>query len=147
MYSLKHRVPFCSCRLRAGVLYSLHKNFIMKPLAFRFVAVATVLFFLLSAFTMINPQGMADPAAGAVSKPSAQSGSAAQKFDVYYYWFDVNNNYLGWMDAAQMAGVLEEEYQVWVDEDTIGGTLLAEGYADGSLPHDEWPACDLYGHF
>lgn len=93
------------------------------------VACATLLFFFL--FTSFKP---------------AKSHTNIQR-DAYYYWYlDNGTVYDDWTSVANEITRLENEYDVYVDEDPINGSLIASGYAIKGYPHIVYASVFLYSH-
>jgi opacity protein-like surface antigen len=108
----------------------------MKPTSFNAAAVAALLLFFCAT---ISPAQANAPESTATSK---------QAFVPYFNWYlTSNNSYLGYQSEDQEINNLEGTYQVEVDTDPGGGTLLASGFfLYGSL-HLLPPSINLYGHF
>jgi hypothetical protein len=102
----------------------------MKPLRVILkVAVATCFFFLLT--TSFKPA----------------KNLASRQRDPYYYWYlDSGTVYDDWTSVANEITRLEDEYDVYVDEDPIDGTLIASGYAIKGYPHGIYASVFLYSH-
>lgn len=92
------------------------------------VAVATLLLFAATSF-----------------KP-APNHSNTQKVQYYYWYVDGGTVYDGWYSVAQETARLEDELDLYVDEDPINGTLVASGYAIKGLPHEIYASVFLYSH-
>jgi hypothetical protein len=66
-----------------------------------------------------------------------------------YYWFTAPP-YESYNDCQTIAN---ETYEMWiyydvtVDQNPGGGTLIERGYLDIAFPHDELPSIFLYAHF
>jgi hypothetical protein len=91
-------------------------------------------------------------AMGFTGKPIAPSKAATPSAtqnhrDVNYYFYDNDDNYTNFATAITEEGRLEGIYGVYVDENSIGGTLLEEGYVMPGEPHTGFPDIFLYGHF
>jgi hypothetical protein len=84
---------------------------------------------------------------GFTAKPGAAARPAHNTRDIYYYWYDDNDNYVDYNSVYNEEYNLEIEYQVLVDQNPTGGTLLEEGYVDAGKPHMDLPGGMLYGHF
>lgn len=105
----------------------------MKPFLFS-VAIATVLITLCTSFSS--------------GKERALPKSAAATADnVHYYFYLYDDSYDGFFTTSQEIARLELTYDVYVDTNPFGGTLLARGYANNSYPHTIWASVFLYGHF
>ena len=103
----------------------------MRPLrVISKVAVATFLFFLVTSF-----------------KPAKNRSSANVQRDQYYYWYlDSGKVYDDWTSVSQEITRLEDEYDVYVDEDPVNGTLIASGYFEEGYPHYTYASILLYSH-
>jgi hypothetical protein len=106
----------------------------MKSLSIRGVAVATLLFLLCTSF--YSPKKAIPPA-----KPDKEVSSQ------FYYFYLADDSYDGYCTIDQEIARLEALYDVYVDNNSPGGTLLARGYTLYGLPHTVWPSVFLYGHF
>ena len=107
----------------------------MKPLSFRGVAVATLL--LLACISFSSGKDACPPEKGNSTLTSAN----------YHYYLASGDVYDGYYTVAQEISRLEVMYNVFVDTNPLGGTLLARGYTVFGVPHMIWPASLLYGHF
>jgi hypothetical protein len=108
----------------------------MKPRSFGAAAVAALLLFFC---TTISPVKAGSP------DPRQQSAAA---FVPYFYWYLASNNaYLGYQSEDQEIDNLEGTYQVYVDTNPGGGTLLARGFFQYGSFHTLPPSINLYGHF
>lgn len=77
----------------------------------------------------------------------ASTPSTANHRDVYYYFYDNNDNYTVNATAISEEYRLENIYYVYVDENSIGGDQLEVGYVNPGKPHMGYPDIFLYGHF
>ena len=99
------------------------------------VAMAAALILLCTSFTSDK----------AVAPAASPSDAAA---DIYLYWYSYPaDTYLTYCGVDEEINTLELEYDVLVDADPSGGTLLVRGYDSDIYPHEVWPTVYLYGHF
>jgi hypothetical protein len=105
----------------------------MKPLSMLRVALATAAVFVCTSFTP--------------GKESALYGKhSAVEFDVLYYWYDADDDYMGFEGTTDMIAYLEDSLQAIVNTNSIGGTFVAAGYTNNMYPHMVWPMINLYSH-
>ena len=79
--------------------------------------------------------------------PRQQQTTVAARSE-YYYWYSFPaNDYEGYMPTSVEITDLEEEYQVDIDTNPSGGTLIANGYVLYGLPHTIWPSVNLFAHY
>jgi hypothetical protein len=108
----------------------------MKPKSFSAAAVAALLLFFCTSLSPVKT--------GSV-EPQQKNATAAVP---YFYWYLASNNsYLGYQSEDQEIDNLEGTYQVYVDTDPGGGTLLARGFFQYGSLHLLPPSINLYGHF
>ena len=108
----------------------------MKPRSFSAAAVAALLLFLCTTISPVKAGSM---------EPQQKSAAA---FVPYFYWYQTSNNaYLGYQSEDQEIDNLEFTYQVYVDTDPGGATLLASGFFEYGSLHMLPPSINLYGHF
>ena len=112
----------------------------MKHLSTTLGAMAFLFALAAMSFTVKHP-----PASGSAAKSSSPAIKKAR--DVYYYFYDLNDNYVDHATAAQEEYRLENIYYVLVDQNSMGGDLLEEGYVMPGKPHTGFVDCFLYGHF
>ena len=84
---------------------------------------------------------------GFTKKPTHAARPSQKIRDVGYYFYNNSDNFVDWATADDEAYELEEVYNVLVDQNSIGGTLLEEGYVNPGKPHMGFPDVFLYGHF
>ena len=85
------------------------------------------------------------PASKSTATPTKPATQKAR--DTYYYFYDVNDNYVIHNTTIDEEDRLENIYGVLVDENSGGGDLLEEGYVMPGKPHTGFPDVFLYGHF
>ena len=107
----------------------------MKSLSMYGVAMAAALVMLCSSFT--SDKGVATAAGPSIA--------AAQ--NTYYYWYLTDGTYEGYYTVGEEEENLEAMYDVEVGTDSLGGTLLADGFPYYGLPHLVWPTSSLYGYY
>jgi hypothetical protein len=108
----------------------------MKPRSFSAAAVAALLLFFCIGISPVK--------AGSVEPQQKNAATAVP----YFYWYLKSNNaYLGYQSEDQEINNLEGTYQVYVDTDPAGGTLLACGFFLYGSFHPIAPTINLYGHF
>jgi len=110
-----------------------HVSTTLGALAF-FLALATM------SFTVKHT-----PASKSTATPTKPATQNAR--DTYYYFYDVNDNYVIHNTTISEEYRLENIYGVLVDENSGGGDLLEEGYVMPGKPHTGFPDVFLYGHF
>ena len=99
------------------------------------VAVAAALMMLCTSFTSDKPN-------------TIQAQPSRPEFgDTYYYWYLTNGTYEGYYTVEEEEENLEAMYDVEVGTDSLGGTLLADGFPYYGLPHLTWPTSALYGYY
>ncbi len=106
----------------------------MKPQSLLVVAVTTALITLCTSFNSGNER-------------SFTKSSAVARDNVHYYFYLYDDTYDAFVTTSQEIASLELTYDVYVDTNPFGGTLLARGYANNSYPHTLWASVFLYGHF
>ena len=116
----------------------------MKSLSISTVAIAAAILVLCTSFHPL--QGASS--SREISKPafSSQLGATARQGDLFWY-IDNGTEYTGYISVADETDDLEGEYDVLVDTNPVGGTLLASGYPVYGYPHLIFASCYLYGHF
>jgi hypothetical protein len=90
-----------------------------------------------------NPSAMA-------LHPSAKTSASrihTNHKDVFYYFYDTTDTYVENATADHEEVVLMNATGVLVDENSVGGTLLEEGYTIPGKPHMGFPDIFLYAHF
>ena len=105
------------------------------------LSISTLSLFFLLAMAALGftekPTGAA-PAASNASTSTASGTSASiaravataatrQVWDVWYYWYDTSDNYQNFATVADEEYRLEGIYGVYVDQNSVGGTLLEKG--------------------
>jgi len=83
---------------------------------------------------------------GFTKKPAPAPAAQPARF-ASYYWYDPSNNYIDFNDIDTETYDLEDEYGVYVDQNSIGGTLLEKGYVMPGGPIYGFATILLYGHF
>ena len=78
------------------------------------------------------------------SAPKARP--VAHKDTNYYWYLDNGTVYDGWRSTNQEIARLEAIYNVYVDTDPFGGTLIASGYSIYGYPHVVYASVLLYSH-
>jgi hypothetical protein len=81
------------------------------------------------------------------STPSSSKPATQKARDIYYYFYDVNDNYVDYNTATDETYRLENLYYVYVDQNSEGADLLENGYVMPGKPHTGWVDVFLYGHF
>ena len=105
----------------------------MKPSSLLVVALTTALITLCTSFSS--------------GKGASPKSPAAAVDNVHYYFYLYDDTYDGFATTSQEIARLELTYDVYVDTNPFGGTLLARGYANNNFPHTIWASVLLYGHF
>lgn len=108
----------------------------MKPKSFSAAAIAALLLFFC---TTISPVKAGSP------EPQAKKTEVFVPY--FFFYLTSNNSYLGYQSEDQEIDNLEGTYQVYVDTDPAGGTLLASGFFLYGNLHILPPSVNLYGHF
>jgi hypothetical protein len=116
----------------------------MKPLSISTVAIATAFFILCTSFHPLPKTSSSRE----IIKPvtSSQLRAATRQGDLFWY-IDNGTEYVGYLSVEDETDALEEQYDVLVDTNPDGGTLLASGYPFYGLPHSFFASAFLYGHF
>jgi hypothetical protein len=108
----------------------------MKPKSFSAAAVAALLLFFCTTISPVKAGSM---------EPQQKNAAVAVP---YFYWYLLPSNiYLGYQSEDQEINNLEGTYQVYVDTNPGGGTLLAGGFFLYGSFHPLPPTINLYGHF
>src|SRR5579872_4548984 len=105
----------------------------MKHLSISIVAIATCFLILCTSFS--------------AGRPGAELSRSDTKMPYYYWYLTSDNSFEGYWPVSTEIAVLENMYDVYVDNDPIGGTLLASGYFLKGYPHTVQASVNLYGHF
>jgi hypothetical protein len=80
-------------------------------------------------------------------KPTSTPAPVKAK-GAYYYWYTVPDD--SYNDLTTISNEEDElfwEYEVLVNENPSGGTLLMRGYINSSYPHNMPASVYLYGHY
>jgi hypothetical protein len=112
----------------------------MKRLSTALGAMAFLLALAAMSFTVKHT-----PASKSTATPTKHAAQKAR--DTYYYFYDVNDNYVDHNTTINEEYRLENIYGVLVDENSGGGDLLEEGYVMPGKPHTGFVDVFLYGHF
>ena len=123
----------------------------MKPLSISTAAVAAVLVVLCTSFhplqkTSSSREVLKPAVTGQAGAANGQIRAAARQGDLFWY-IDDGTEYVGYLSVETETDDLEAEYDVLVDTDPDGGTLLASGYPFYGYPHLFYASSFLYGHF
>jgi len=106
----------------------------MKPLSFRWVACATLVFLLFTSFSSARN-----------ALPLKQDPSAAD--NTHYYWYTNGGTvYDGWYTLEDEEIRMENLYGADVDT-SPSSTIVAAGYALKGYPHQIWASYFLYVHY
>jgi hypothetical protein len=107
----------------------------MKPLSFCWVACAVILLVLCTSFT-----------SGKESVVPRHRPAFADNAH-YYFYLASGDTYDGFYTTTEEIDRLEAMYDVYVDNDPFGGTILSRGYVIKGTPHLIGASIFLYGHF
>jgi hypothetical protein len=108
----------------------------MKPTSFGAAVVAALLLFFCATISPVK-----------AGSPEPQVKSTGAFVPYFNFYLTSNNSYLGYQSEDQEIDNLEGTYQVYVDTDPAGGTLLASGFFLYGSVHLLPPSVNLYGHF
>ena len=64
-----------------------------------------------------------------------------------YYWYDESDSYVDYNTVSSEITTLEDELDVLVDQNSVGGTAIESGYVNNADPHNYPPAVILYAHY
>jgi hypothetical protein len=80
--------------------------------------------------------------------PAQASASAAKKKLPSYYWYSTfDGSYNDYETTNYEIWEMEVDYDVLVNQDPAGGTLIEEGFLTEADPNPDGPMVFLYGHF
>ncbi|HXB08264.1 MAG TPA: hypothetical protein VNW04_14135 [Puia sp.] len=81
-------------------------------------------------------------------KPTPADPAPAKAKGAYYYWYTVpDDSFNDLTTTPNEENELFWEYDVIVDQNSAGGTLLMRGYINNAYPHNMPASIYLYGHF
>lgn len=93
------------------------------------LAFAAVLFLLLTSFEPVK------------------RSAAASRDNTYYYWYiDGGSQYDGFRNTSDEIARLENEYGVYIDTDSLDGSLIASGFIVKGYLHLVYPSVNLNSH-
>jgi len=122
------------------------RGIIMKRLSICLSAIALtlVLAFSGAAFTSLPSLIKKSPAPDKTHSPALKSA----KQYIYYWYTYPDDTYNDWQTLANEEWEWEDVYYgVLIDDDPMGGTLIAQGYMTNAYPHNMFPAAYIYAHF